>query len=85
MSLTPPDWLSRHGGKLRQCPDGQTWAVMLDDEPQYELRAIPVAGKFGCVVEQTVNGKRLESNSVYPSGDDALRGGLEDLRKYLGW
>jgi hypothetical protein len=58
---------------------------MLDDEPQYELRAIPVAGKLGCRVEQTVNGKRLESNTVYPSADDALRGGLEDLRKTLGW
>ena len=85
MALTAPDWLTRHGGTVHRCSDGQSWAVMIDDQPQYLLRAIPVAGKFGCLVEQTVNGKRLESTTVYPSANDALRGGLEDLRKILGW
>jgi hypothetical protein len=44
-----------------------------------------VAGKFGCSVTQTVNGKRLDSGASYATLEDALRGGLEDLRKALGW
>jgi hypothetical protein len=49
------------------------------------LVPFPVAGKHGCIVEQTVNGKRLESKNTYASQEEALRGGLEDLRKALGW
>ena len=58
---------------------------MIEDQPQYMLRPIPVQGKFGSLVEQTVNGKRLESKTVYPTAEESLRGGLEDLRKNLGW
>lgn len=85
MSLAVPDWLTRRGGILRQCPDGQSWAVLIDDQPQYLLRALPAAGKFTCLFEQTVNAKRLEGKGLYPSEEEALRGGLEDLRKNLGW
>ena len=85
MPLTAPEWLTRRDGTLRQCPDGQSWAVILDDHPQYFLRAIPVAGKFGSQVEETINGKRLESKTIYATENEALRGGLEDLRKVLGW
>jgi hypothetical protein len=80
-----PAWLSRHGGALRNGIDGRTWFVMLDNEPQYVLTPIPAAGKFACEVMQTVNGRRLGSGNVYPSVADAVEGGLEDLRKSLGW
>ena len=36
------------------------------------LRPIPVQGKFGSLVEQTVNGKRLESKTVYPTAEEAV-------------
>jgi hypothetical protein len=85
MEFTPPDWLTRRGGALRKCPDGRSWAVLINGGPQYLLVPFPVAGKYGCVVEQTVNGKRLESKNTYASEDEAVRGGLEDLRKALGW
>jgi hypothetical protein len=80
-----PEWLRRRGGDLQLCPDGRSWAVLLNGEPQYLLVPFPVAGKHGCIVEQTVNGKRLESKNTYASQEEALRGGLEDLRKALGW
>ena len=85
MPLTAPDWLTRRGGTLRLDPDGCSWWVMIEDQPQYVLRPIPVQGKFGCLVEETVNGKRLDSKTVYPTAEESLRGGLEDLRKNLGW
>jgi hypothetical protein len=80
-----PAWLSRHGGAIRKGIDGRTWFVMLDNEPQYVLTPIPAAGKFACEVMQTVNGRRLQSGNVYPSVNDAMEGGLEELRKSLGW
>jgi hypothetical protein len=85
MSVATPDWLSRHGGELRANPDGQSHAVYFGPEPEYVLRLFPVQGKCSCRVQQTINGKLLESGAAHPTPDDALRGGLEDLRKALGW
>jgi hypothetical protein len=85
MAIATPEWLTRHGGELRPVSDGKSWVVMLEGKPQYLLTPIPAAGKYTCEVRQTVNGRRLESGAVYPSPEAALRGGLEDLRRALGW
>ena len=85
MALTNPDWLSQRGGSLKLASDGKTWFVMLNHEPQYALAPVPVGGKFGCLIQQTINGQRVESPATYASAEDALRGGLDDLRKALGW
>lgn len=85
MTLTAPEWLTKRGGQVRLAGDGQSWVVLFDGQPQYRLRPIPAGGKYGCEVEQMNNGKRLDSGKTYPSNDDALRGGLEDLRRALGW
>ncbi len=85
MTLATPEWLARHDGRLRPYPDGRSWAVMIDGHPQFLLLPIPVAGKYGCQVEQTVNGRRLEGKGTYASAEEAVQGGLEDLRKNLGW
>jgi hypothetical protein len=85
MTLTAPDWLTRRGASLRAGPDGSSWFVLFDGGPQYQLKPIPEAGQHGCQVIQTINGRHLEGGTPYPSQEDALRGGLEDLRKALGW
>lgn len=85
MSVAAPAWLAKRGGAFRPGTDGLSWLVVLDKEPQYLIKPHPAAGKFGCEVLQTNNGKRLGSNSIYTSEDAALHGGLEDLRKALGW
>jgi hypothetical protein len=85
MALTTPDWLVRHDGALRQTSLPKTWVVLLRGEAQYRLVTAPAGGQHACQVTQTVNGKRLESGSKFPSEEEALRGGLEDLRKALGW
>jgi hypothetical protein len=84
-SVATPDWLSKRGGRLQASANGATWLVLLDSSPQYRLVPMPAGGKYGCEVTQTINGRRLEHNGTYSSIDDALRGGLEDLRKALGW
>lgn len=84
-TLVAPEWLTRHGGEVRPTSVGHGFAVRIDGEPQYLLVPFPVGGKFGCKVEQTINGRRLESGATYASEEDAIRGGLEDLRKVLGW
>jgi hypothetical protein len=83
--MTAPEWLVRHGGDCQLASDGRTWHVLFRGEPQYALWTTPVAGKYGCTVRQNNNGKRLESVGSFPTSDEALRGGLEVLRKALGW
>jgi hypothetical protein len=83
--VATPDWLTKRGGVLQGSTQAGTWLVVLDGSPQYRLVPIPAAGKYSCQVTQTVNGRRLEGNGTYPSREDAVRGGLEDLRKSLGW
>ena len=63
----------------------RAWFVLFGDEPQYRLAPTPVVGKYGCQIEQTNNGRRLDSKDTYPTPEEAVRGGLEALRKALGW
>jgi hypothetical protein len=85
MSVTTPDWLKRHDGELRPSKDGRSYMVFFAGQMQYVLVPVPVKGKFGCRVTQTINGRRLDSGAAYDTPNDAVRGGLEDLRKALGW
>jgi hypothetical protein len=85
MSPTAPDWLTRRGGELQLAPDGRTRLVLLNGSQQYKLTPSPAAGQYACVVLQTVNGKRLDGGTTYPTADDAVRGGLEELKAALGW
>ena len=85
MALETPTWLSQRNGSLRPASDGLTWFVMLNHEPQYSLTPVPVQGKYGCVIKQTNNGRRIDSSGVHATDEAALRGGLEDLRQALGW
>jgi hypothetical protein len=58
---------------------------VIDDRLLYMLRAIPAKNQFSSLVEETVSGKRLENKTIYPTAEEALQGGLEDLRNSLGW
>jgi hypothetical protein len=83
--LTAPEWLKKRDGALKLGSDAATWYILLSGQPHYALTAAPTAGKFACHIKQTVNGQRLGVGSVYASADEALRGGLEELRLALGW
>jgi hypothetical protein len=83
--VTTPDWLAQRGVHLQQSKNGLSWLVYLDKELQYLLMAVPVKGRFGCRITQTINGNRLDGGATYPSIEAALRGGLEELRQALGW
>jgi hypothetical protein len=85
MSMTTPAWLARRDGNLKLGSDGSTWFVVMGQQPSYSLRPVPVEGKFGCAIRQTINGRRIASGGTFPSQEEAIRGGLEDLRKELGW
>lgn len=87
MSVATPDWLKQRLGDFRQGTGATqaTWFVVFDRQPEYRLTPVPAGGKFSCHVVQTRNGKRLDKGGVFPSEEDAVRGGLEDLRKALGW
>jgi hypothetical protein len=83
--VTTPDWLAKHGGELHQGKDGRSASVFFAGQLQYVLVPVPVKGKFGCRISQTINGKRLDGTGTYATPEDTLRGGLEDLRQALGW
>ena len=83
--MSTPDWLVQRGGSLKRAPDGGSWYVVVNGNPQYAVRTVPASGKFTCHAKQTINGRRIESASVYATEDEALRGCLEELRMALGW
>ena len=85
MSITTPDWLTQRGSELRPSKDGNSYSVYFAGEPQYLLLPVPVGGKHACRVSQTINGRRLDGAGTYATRDEAVRGGLDDLRKVLGW
>ncbi|MBI3412393.1 MAG: hypothetical protein HY040_29075 [Planctomycetes bacterium] len=85
MTLPAPDWLIQHGGNVRLGSDGSTWFVFFGAAAEYALNAVPIGVRFGCTIRQTNNGKRLDNDLVIDDSDEALRGGLEQLGKTLGW
>ena len=85
MTVTAPEWLTQRGGTLRSSYDSHSWMVYFDDRLQYQVTPVPVAGKFGSKVMQTVSGRLVETKGTYATTEEAVRGGLEDLRKALGW
>jgi hypothetical protein len=85
MTLTTPEWLTRHDGTVKLGSDGSTWYVLLAGKPQYALLPRPVGDKFGCQIKQTNNGTTVTGTAKATGREDALQEGLEDLRKALGW
>jgi hypothetical protein len=85
MAVTTPDWLARREGELRPSKDGHSCSVYFAGQLQYVLMPVPAKGKYSCRVAETINGKRLDGPGPYGSAEEAVRGGLEDLRKALGW
>jgi hypothetical protein len=85
MAVTTPDWLSRHDGTVQLNKEGNSASVHFAGALQYILLPVPAKGKYSCRVTQTINGKRLDGTNTYATAEDAIRGGLEDLRQALGW
>ena len=83
--MTTPDWLTQRGGSLKLGSDGQRWFVAFSGQPNYSLAVVPVGGKFGCAIRQTNNGQRIDCPSGFSTNDEAIKGGLDALRKVLGW
>ena len=83
--MNAPDWLLQRGGNLKLGSDRATWYVLVNQQPHYSLAAVPALGKFGCTIRQTINGKRLECPTTFATEDEAIQGGLAELRKALGW
>lgn len=82
---TVPDWLTKRSGTLKQGIRENLVFVMVGDQPLYRLESRPAAGAFTCYVSPTVNGQRLDDGATYPTREEALTGGLEQLRNTLGW
>jgi hypothetical protein len=85
MAVSTPDWLQKHDDELRPSKDGKSYTVYIAGEPQYLLMPIPAEGEHSCRVSQTNNGTRLDRGGAWPTIEEAIRGGLEDLRLALGW
>lgn len=81
-----PDWLRRHGGELRPAVQPDVVEIWVDGQPLYRLEVRPARDQYECAVVDMTNGRRLDNpRSVYATPEQALHGGLEQLRSYLGW
>lgn len=85
MKLDVPEWLARRGGEIVRGVNEGNWLVLLDGKPQYRVDLKPARGAFTYAIKQTVNGREVAGGRVFPTLEDALRGGLDHLRESLGW
>lgn len=83
--MNAPEWLAQRNGTLRRAVNGHSWVVLFDDQPQYIVTPVPVEGKHGSDVVQSNSGRRVATKGTFATEDEAIRGGLEDLRAALGW
>jgi hypothetical protein len=83
--VTTPEWLTQRGGELKQSSDKHSLSIYFAGQPLYLLLPLPAKGVFSCRITQTNNGKRLDGAATYPTWEAAASGGLEELRKTLGW
>jgi hypothetical protein len=66
--------------------NSETRFVLVSSAPLYKLEVRPAEGQYTCTVTETASGRRLDSgDSTYGTFDEALEGGLEQLRERLGW
>jgi hypothetical protein len=85
-ATTAPDWLSKRGGAIKRDVRPETRFVLVGGEPLYKLEVRPAAGRFACAVSNSNNGARLDDGAaIYANPEEALAGGLEQLRRSLGW
>lgn len=84
-TVSAPEWLTRHNATLTASRDGKSWLVHMAQELVYVLALIPVEGKHGIKLMQTINGKQIPVEGAYPTSEQALAAGLEKLRVTLGW
>jgi hypothetical protein len=80
-----PDWLKLHDGELRPSKDNHSVSVDIGGQLRYVLIPVPVKGKYACRISETINGRRLDGDATFSTAEEALRGGLEQLRNKLGW
>jgi hypothetical protein len=80
-----PDWLKSHDGDVRPSKDGHTLWIYLIGEPLYLIEPLPAAGQFSCRVTLTNNGQRVDAKGPFRTRLDAFQGGLDELRRWLGW
>ncbi|MFO0877479.1 MAG: hypothetical protein U0840_08905 [Gemmataceae bacterium] len=85
MAVSLPDWLKQREGELRLSRDGRSCSVYFAGQLQYVLIPVPTKGQYSCRITETINGRRLDSARTFPSVEQTLQGGLEDLRGKLGW
>lgn len=85
MAVSTPSWLTQRAGELRLSKDGRSCSVYFAGQLQYLLLPVPAKGKYTCRITETVNGRRLDEGRVYTTAEEALQGGLEELREKLGW
>jgi len=84
--MAMPDWLARRRGQLERGVQPETRFVLVNGEPLYKLEVRPAVGRYTCTVTETANGRRLDDGAaIYPIFDEAIAGGLEQLRDRLGW
>ncbi len=86
-SIAPatPNWLTLHKATLTASKDGTSWLVHMGHELVYVLALLPVSGKHGIKLMQTINGRQFPVDGTFATAEGALAAGLEKLRSTLGW
>ncbi|NBU73729.1 MAG: hypothetical protein EBS30_00640 [Planctomycetes bacterium] len=85
IATATPNWLALHQATLTASKDGTSWLVHIGHELVYVLALLPVSGKHGIKLMQTINGRQFPVEGIFETPEAALAAGLEKLRTVLGW
>lgn len=85
MPLATPDWIARRDGTVKIGSDNKTYFLIFGGQPHYSFVPVPAEGKFTCAIRQTESGRRFTNSTLRDSAEDAVKSGLDELGKELGW
>jgi hypothetical protein len=79
------DWLQVRQAEIKPSANGQSWLLYQGGQFLYAIVALPADGQYTNKIMESNNGNQIQKGKIFSTSLEALNGGLEELREYLGW
>lgn len=83
--MVTKEWLNKRNAEIRPSANGHSWLLYQGGKFIYMIGALPADGKFTNKIMESNNGNQIQKGKIFESINEALEGGLTELRDHLGW